>query len=397
MVKSRHILFIVENNSVPFDRRVWHEACSARDFGYEVSVICPTDKRSYDNRSLIDGIRIYRHPCPIEGLNRWAMLFEYLNALFWESLLALRVFLKRPFSVIHSANPPDHVFLIAIAFKIVGVKFVFDHHDLVPETYVAKYGAKSIVYRILLWIERLSLKAANIVISTNESYKKIAIERDGKSDEDIVVVRNGPDVSNIPTPLPRPELLGGFRHLIGYVGVIGKQDGIENLLSVADYLVKKRQRRDIKFAVVGSGPNLKNLIRDAKAMALDGYVQFFGFVSEELLLEILTASDICINPEFRNEFTDKSTMIKIMEYMALKKPIVQFYTTEGEITAGDAAISIRDNDIVQFGDAILALLGDPARRARMGDVGRERIEKQLSWPIQAKKLEAVYDRIISSH
>ena len=397
MVKRAHILFIVENNSVPFDRRVWHEACSARDFGYEVSVICPTDKRSYDNRSLIDGIRIYRHPCPIEGLKRWAMLFEYLNAFFWESLLALRLFMKRPFSVIHGANPPDHVFLIALAFKLAGVKFVFDHHDLTPETYVAKYGAKSVVYRILLWIERLSFKAANIVISTNESYKKIAIERGGKSDKDIVVVRNGPDVTIVSPPLPRPELLGGFRHLIGYVGVIGKQDGIENLLAVADYIVKKRQRRDIKFAVVGTGPNLKNLIRDAKAMALDGYVHFFGFVSEELLLEILTASDICINPEFRNEFTDKSTMIKIMEYMALKKPIVQFYTTEGEFSAGDAAISIRDNDIVQFGDAILALLGDPARRARMGDVGRERIEKQLSWPIQAKKLEAVYDRIIPSH
>jgi glycosyltransferase involved in cell wall biosynthesis len=325
------------------------------------------------------------------------MLFEYLNAFFWESLLALRLFLKRPFSVIHSANPPDHLFMIALPFKLLGVKYVFDHHDLAPETYVAKYGAKSVVYRILMWIERLSFRAADIVISTNESYKKIAMERGGKSDKDVVVVRNGPDIFIVPSRPPRPELLGGFRHLIGYVGVLGKQDGLENLLSVADHIVKKKQRRDIKFAVVGTGPNLKNLIRDAKAMALDGYVHFFGFVSEELLLEILTASDICINPEFRNEFTDKSTMIKIMEYMALKKPIVQFYTQEGEFTAGDAAISIKDNDIVQFGEAILALLGDPDRRVRMGELGRDRIERQLSWPIQAKKLKTVYDRIIPSH
>jgi glycosyltransferase involved in cell wall biosynthesis len=394
MVKRRHVLFIVENNPVPFDRRVWHEACSARDFGYDVSVICPADRRSYDHRRLIDGIRIYRHPCPIEGLNRWAMVLEYLNAFFWEFLLAAGLFLKRPFSLIHGANPPDHVFLIALPFKLVGVKYVFDHHDLTPETYVAKYGEKSIVYRILLWIERLSFKTANIVISTNESYKKVALERGGKSVGDVVVVRNGPDISMTPSALPRPELRGEFRHLIGYVGVIGKQDGIENLLSVADHIVNQKRRRDIKFAVVGTGPNLKNLIRDAQAMALDGYVHFYGFVPEKLLLEILSASDICINPEFRNEFTDRSTMIKIMEYMALKKPIVQFRTTEGEFTAGDAAISIKNNDIVQFAEAILALLEDPARRARMGEIGRERIEGQLSWPIQAKKLRAVYDRIM---
>jgi len=394
MVKSRHILFIVENNPVPFDRRVWHEACSARDFGYDVSIICPADKRSYDQRSLIDGIRIYRHPSPIEGLNRWAMVLEYLNAFIWESLLALRLFLTRPFSVIHGANPPDHVFLIALPFKLAGVKYVFDHHDLTPETYVAKYGAKSVVYKILLWLERLSFKAADVVIATNESYKKIAVERGGKDPEDVVVVRNGPDVSFAPSRPPRPAILGGFRHLVGYVGVIGKQDGLENLLAVADYIVNQKKRRDIKFAVVGKGPNLKNLIRDAKAMDLEEYVHFFGFVPDELLLEILAASDICVNPEFRNEFTGRSTMIKIMEYMALKKPIVQFSTTEGEFSAGDAAISVKDNDIVQFAEAVLALLEDPVRRTRMGEVGRERVEKYLSWPIQAKRLEAVYDRII---
>lgn len=395
MVKSGHILFIVENNSVPFDRRVWHEACSARDFGYDVSVICPADKRSYDKRRLIEGIRIYRHPSPIEGLNRWAMLFEYLNAFVWESLLALRLFLTRPFSVIHGANPPDHVFLIALPFKLAGVKFVFDHHDLTPETYVAKYGRKSIVYRILIWIERLSFKVADVVIATNESYKKVALERGGKSEADVVVVRNGPDVSSVPSLIPRSEILGGFRYLIGYVGVIGKQDGLENLLAVADYIVNKRQRHDVKFAVAGAGPNLKNLIRETKAMGLEEQVQFFGYVSEEFLLEILTASDICINPEFRNEFTDRSTMIKIMEYMALKKPIIQFSTTEGEFSAGDAAISVKENDTRQFAEAILALLADPARRARMGEVGRERVDKQLSWPIQAKNLERVYDRIIA--
>lgn len=393
-MKRGHILFIVENNPVPFDRRVWHEACSARDFGYDVSVICPADKRSYDRRSVIDGIRIYRHPSPIEGLGRWAVILEYLNAFVWESLFALRLFITRPFSVIHGANPPDHVFLIALPFKLAGVKYIFDHHDLTPETYVAKFGAKSVVYRILLWLEWLSFKAADIVIATNESYKKIAEQRGRKDSADIVVVRNGPDLSFASSPRPRPEILGGFRHLVGYVGVIGKQDGLENLLVAADIIVNQRQRRDVGFAVVGKGPNLKSVIHKAKAMGLEDSVRFYGFVPDDLMLEILTASDVCVNPEFRNEFTDRSTMIKIMEYMALKRPIVQFSTTEGEFSAGDAAVSVRENDIVQFAASILALLGDPARRKRMGEAGRERVEKELSWPIQAKKLEAVYDRII---
>jgi len=394
MVKGGHILFIVENNSVPFDRRVRAEARAAREFGYEVSVICPSDRTRDSGPDVVDGIRIYRHPRPVEGLNKWTTVLEYLNAFLWESLLSLRIFLRRPFSVIHSANPPDHVFLIAAAFKIAGVKFIFDHHDLTPETYVAKYGTGSIFHQFLLWMERLTFQAADLVISTNESYRGVAIERGGKAERDVIVVRNGPDLSAIPTVSPNPSLLTGFRHLVGYVGIIGKQEGIENLLKAAQHIVLKRQRRDVKFAVVGTGPYLRSLIREAKTMGLGSTVQFFGYVPDDLLYEILTTADVCINPEYRNEFTNKSTMIKIMEYMIFRKPIVQFYTAESEFTAGDAAIHIRDNDVIQFADAILALLDDPARRKEMGEAGRKRVENQWSWQIQKQKLRTAYDRII---
>ncbi|MCG7851179.1 MAG: glycosyltransferase family 4 protein [Methanosarcinaceae archaeon] len=395
MVKRGHILFIVENNAVPDDPRVWKEALAAREFGYDVSVICPSSRNQYDRRNIIHGIQIYRHPRPIEGLGKWSMLLEYLTAFFWESWLAIRVFLTRPFAVIHGANPPDHIFLVALIFKIVGVKFVFDHHDLTPEVYVAKYGAQSIIHKILLWMERLTFCTADLVVSTNESYKKIALKRGKKAEGDIIVVRNGPDLSTIPVVSPNPGLLGGFRNMIGYVGNIGHQEGIENLLEAVSYIVNKKKRSEIKFAIVGTGPHLKNLIRQAKAMGLEKYVEFFGFVPDKLLYEILTTSDICVNPEFRNDFTDKSTMIKIMEYMSFKKPIVQFYTTESEFTAGGAAISIRSNDVVQFADAILALLDDPARRAEMGEIGRGRIDALLSWQLQKEKLRTVYDRVLS--
>lgn len=394
MVRNAHILFVVENNTVPFDRRVWAEARAAREFGYDVSIICPSDKGWGAGLETTGGIRIYRHPRPVEGWGKWATALEYLNALFWEAFLSIRIFLHRPFSVIHSANPPDHVFLIARAFKIAGVKFVFDHHDLTPETYLAKYGAGGLVHKCLIWMERRSFRAADLVVSTNESYKRIAIERGGKRESDVIVVRNGPDLAAIPDLRPNPALLTGFRHLVGYVGIIGQQEGIENLLQAARYIIQEKKRGDIKFAVVGTGPHLKNLIRDARAMGLERYVQFFGYVPDDRLYEILTTADLCVNPEFRNDFTNKSTMIKIMEYMSFRKPIVQFHTVESEFTAGEAAVSIRINDVISFAEGILALLADPARRARMGAVGRERVEKVLSWQIQKKNLRAVYDRIL---
>ncbi len=395
MVKRDHVLFIVENNTVPFDRRVWAEARAAREFGYDVSVICPHDRIRKATGDLIDGIRIFRHPRAVEGLAKRTTFLEYLNAFFWELLLSVRIFLDRPFSVIHSANPPDHVFLIAWAFRPAGVKFVFDHHDLTPEAYVAKYGSKGLVYRILLWMERMSFRRADLVISTNESYRKTAVERGGKGEREVFVVRNGPDLSAFPDRPPDPALRAGFRYLIGYVGIIGAQEGLENLLEAANYLVNRKQRKDIKFAVIGTGPRLKSLVRDARAMGLGRYCQFFGWVPDSRMHEILASADVCINPEFRNPFTDKSTMIKIMEYMSFWKPIVQFYTTESDFTAGEAAISIKNNDITEFAEAILALLEDPERRQRMGRFGRERIEKLLNWQVQKQYLKAAYDQILA--
>jgi glycosyltransferase involved in cell wall biosynthesis len=394
MVNRGHILFIVENNTVPFDRRVWAEARAVREFGHDVSVICPFDRVRKATDDILYGIRICRHPRLVEGRNKLATVVEYLNAFFWELFLSIRIFLNHPFSVIHCANPPDHIFLLALAFKAVGVKFVFDHHDLTPETYLAKYGAKGFTHKVLLWMERLTFRVADVVVSTNESYKNIAIERGARNEDDIVVVRNGPDLSVVPEVSPNPGLRDGFRYLIGYVGIIGVQEGLEHLLEAADYIVHKRQRSDIKFAVVGTGPNLKKVIRESKAMGLEQYVQFFGWVPDRSMFEVLMTADVCVNPEFRNTFTDKSTMIKIMEYMSFRKPIVQFYTTESEFTAGKAAISIKDNDVIQFAEAILALLDDPVRRKEMGEFGRDRIEKELNWQIQKQKLKLVYDRIM---
>lgn len=393
-MKMPHILFIVENNPVPQDVRVWNEALTAKECGYKVSVICPSDDDHRTSRSL-EGVRIYRHPCPREGSSKWSMIVEYLNAPFWELLFSFRIFIANPFQIIHGANPPDHIFLISFLFRLFGVKYIFDHHDISPENYVAKFGKKDFIFKILLVMERLNFKAADLVISTNESYKRIAIERGKKKESDIIVVRNGPNLALISSTLPNPELRRGFRYLVGYVGNIGQQEGIENLLAVVDYIVKKKERADIKFIIVGKGPHLQNVIAQSMKMGIGKYVFFTGYVSDKELYEVLATSDVCVNPEFRNDFTDKSTMIKIMEYMTFSKPIVQFDTAEGRLTAGDSAVYIRENDTGKFAEELIALLDDPERRKRMGTLGRKRVEERLEWGKQKQYLQDAYRRALS--
>lgn len=381
---------------MPYDRRVWNEALSAKEFGYDVSVISPAYSDHRDNQNTIQGIRIYRHPTIKEGRNKLEIIREYANAMFWEIILAIKIYIERPFHLIHGANPPDHLFLIALMFRFLGVKYIFDHHDLSPETYVAKFGEKGFAYKVLLLMERLSFKAAHLVISTNESYKRIAIQRGGKRPGKIVVVRNGPDTKEIPDLPGNPKFREGFSYLVGYVGIIGQQEGIENLLEIVNHTVRNRNRTDIRFIVIGFGPHLSCVVKKARDMGLARYITFTGYVPDHDLYEMLASFDVCVNPEYRNQFTDQSTMIKIMEYMAFGRPILQFYTKEGEISAGSSAVYIRENDTSQFADELIKLLEDPEKRSRMGAIGKQRIKDALSWDLQKQHLKAAYERVLHS-
>jgi glycosyltransferase involved in cell wall biosynthesis len=395
MVMPKHVLFIVENNPATLDTRVWAEALAAREFGYDVSVISPEARRNGQIRKRIDNIDVYEYRRPLEGHGIPGLLIEYANAFFWEIVLGFRVFLTKRFHIIHAANPPDHLFLIGTLFKLFGVRFIFDHHDIAPENFVAKFGRRGFFYSTLLAMERLSFKTADIVISTNESYRKIACTRGGRNGHDVFVVRNGPDLTRIPPVDPNPALRGGFKYMIGYVGTMGQQEGIENLLRTVEYLVKVKHRNDIRFVIVGQGPHLPALVQLSKEMELENYVWFTGYIPYRDLYEILATVDICVNPEFGNEFTDKSTMIKIMEYMAFGKPIVQFHTTEGEISAGDAAVYVSQNSEKQFAAAIVSLLENPDACRLMGSKGRQRIEDKLGWHKQKAILKDVYEAALS--
>ncbi len=389
--RPRRVLIIVENLPVPFDRRVWHEATTLQQAGYNVSVICPTGKGHEARREVIDGIHIYRHTLPLEARGARGYLLEYTSALFWEFYLSWVVLWRRGFDVIHACNPPDLIFLVGGFFKLFfRKKFLFDQHDLGPELYEAKFARRDFFYRLLCWFERCTFRTADAVIATNNSYRKIATTRGGKRADQVFVVRSGPNLDRMRVMPPDPTLKHGRTFLVGYVGVMGQQEGIDLLLSAAAHIVKTLGRDDVHFTLVGSGPELDALIALANDLKLQDHVNFTGRAPDEELLAVLNTADVCVNPDSFNALNDKSTMNKIMEYMALAKPVVQFDMTEGRFSARDASLYARHDDAIDFAEKILELLDDPNRRRTMGEFGRARVENELAWPHEVPHLLAAY-------
>jgi glycosyltransferase involved in cell wall biosynthesis len=393
--KGRRVLIIVENLPCPFDRRVWQEARTLATAGYTVSIICPKGKGHESGFEEIDGIAIYRHPLPFEAAGPLGYLLEYSWALAAEFYLSLKVLFGRGFDAIHACNPPDTIFLLAWIYKPFGKKFLFDHHDINPELYEAKFKRRDFFYRLMLTLERWTFRAADVTIATNESYRRIAIERGHMDPNKVFVVRSGPDLTRLKLLPPVESLKKGRRFLVGYVGVMGKQEGIDLLLESVRHLVYERNRRDIQFGLVGGGTELPALKELAAQLGVAEFVTFTGRVPDKDLLEMLNTADVCVNPDVANEMNDKSTMNKIMEYMALGKPIVQFELTEGRVSAQEASLYARINDPIDMADKLLILLDDEALRQRMGHVGRERVMKDLSWEHEIPRLLRAYSALFS--
>src|SRR5688572_25640032 len=327
---GRRVLIIVENLPCPFDRRVMQEARTLSAAGYVVSIICPKGPGYEKSFERVDGIDIHRHSLPREADGALGYALEYSVALFMEFWLSLKILFGRGFDVIHACNPPDTIFLIGGFYKLFGKKFVFDHHDINPELYEAKFGKRGWGRRLLVALERMSFRTANLVISTNESYRSIATGRGRKNPGDLFVVRSGPDLTRIKRVPPNPALKKGRRYLVGYVGVMGKQEGIDLLLQAVQLIVKHLGRTDIQFGLVGGGTELPAMRELAKKLDVAEYVTFTGRAPDAELLEMLNTADICVNPDRANDMNDRSTMNKIMEYMALGKPVVQFDLTRSE-------------------------------------------------------------------
>ncbi len=384
------ILMIVENLPLPFDRRVWQEAGALHEAGHQVCIICPKTTDYPNHFEEIDGVFIYRHPLPFEASGAMGYILEYGTALFWEFVLAWRIFFSKGFDVVHICNPPDLLFLVAAPFKLLGRKVVFDHHDINPELFEAKFEKRGLLYRLVCCFERLTFMTADISIATNESYRAIAIERGRMPADKVYIVRSGPKLDRLKILPPVSRWKSGRSYLVGYVGVMGKQEGIEYLLEAARIIVYEMGRKDVSFALVGGGTSLDSLKAQAHSLGLDDFVVFTGRVSDQVLLEVLNTSDVCVNPDVANAMNDKSTMNKIMEYMALGKPIVQFDLTEGRFSAQDASLYAEHNNARDMAEKIILLLDDEKRRKTMGEYGRHRVESTLAWQYEAPKLLKAY-------
>ena len=393
--KPRRVLIIVENLPVPFDRRVWMEATTLQAAGYKVSVICPTGKGYTGRHEVIDGIHVYRHPLPSEGNGLIGYIAEYGAALFWETWLALRVMVTRGFDVIHACNPPDLIFVVALIFKLFGKKFLFDHHDLCPELFETKFGQRGLQYKAMVLAERLTFGLASISIATNESYKRIAIERGGMPAERVFVVRSGPNLDKIKPGPGRPELKQGKPFMVGYVGVIGRQEGLDLLVEAAAWL-RAQGRDDVHYGIVGGGPELEAIKAYAIEQGVADLFTFTGRAPDDLLMDMLNSADICVNPDRVDPMNDLSTMNKIMEYMALGKAMVQFDVKEGRFSAQESSLYALANDPIDLARKIAELLDDPAKREAMGRFGFERVHAHLGWEHERPKLLAAYETVFTT-
>lgn len=385
------VLMLLQNAPYPHDSRVYGEARALTSAGYQVTIICPAVTGQLRHETL-EGVHIYRFPRPPAAGGFLGYLYEYGYSMLMISVIALLVLLRQGFDVVHAHCPPDAFVFIAACYKLLGKRFVYDHHDLSPELYHARFrgSGNRFIYRMLVFLERLACRLADHVIATNQSYKKVEMQRGQVPEERITIVRNGPDLNHRSPAGSGLDLGRPDRTTLCYVGVMGVQDGVDYLLRALQYLVYKMGRTDLFCYLVGRGEAMPRLESLTEQLGLSEYVLFTGWVDRTEVPRYISAADICVAPEPSNPYNDRSTSIKVMEYMQHGKPIVAFDLPEHRFSAQEAAVYAHPNDERDFAQRIAALIDDSAQCQRMGQIGRDRIERKLAWSYQKQHLLDAY-------
>ena len=386
------VLLILENLPFPFVRRAWQEAVALRDAGYRVHVISPKGAGYETNHEVIEDIDIYRYRV-YEASGPFGYALEYCKALAAQLYLASKIFWRHGFRVVHTWNPPDIMFLNGLIFKIFGARYIFDHLDLNPELYLAKFGKQDVFYKLVCLVEKCAFHTADVSLATNQSYREIAIQRGGKQPDRVFIVRVSPEPDKMKRLDPIPELKMGRKFLVVYLGVMGPQDGVDLLIQSIEHIIRKG-RDDIQFTLIGSGtevPHLKSLVAQKK---LEPWVNFTGRIPGGELANYLSTADVGVASDPLNAMNDKSTMGKVLEYMAFNIPVVQYEVTEGRRSAGEASLYARPNDPADFACKILQLIDSEELRRRMGQIGRQRIEQDFNWEIDRKSLLSAYAKAL---
>ena len=390
------ILIIVQNLPVPFDRRVWLECQALVSAGHRVTVVCPRgdDDPAYE---VVDKVELYKYRGYFSRGSKIGFVWEYASSFLTTAWLTLKARRSGRFAVVQACNPPDIFWPIGLALRALDrTRFVFDHHDLSPELYKSRFpDGPELPYKLLRALERTTHRTADHVISTNDSYRDVALRRSGKSASDVTVVRTGPDPERLQRGPASPELRRGRRFLAAYIVVMGPQDGVDIVVRAADVVVNQKGRDDIAFTLIGSGDCFDDLVALRDELGLAGYVEFTGRAPDELVARILSTADIGLSPDPKNPLNDVSTMNKTMEYMAFELPVIAFDLRETRVSAGDAGVYVTPNDVHDYAEAIVALMDDEPRRARLGKLGRVRVEQELAWSYQQRAYLDVYRRLIS--
>jgi glycosyltransferase involved in cell wall biosynthesis len=390
-----HIVILVENLPVPFDRRVWMESLALTEAGYKVSVVCPQPPNDDREHLVLEDVNIYRYRPPAPTESKFSFVREFAYCYWQTRKLVARIWRDDRFDVLQTCNPPDTFWYLAKPYKRKGVKFVFDHHDLCPELYESKYQRRDFMYRALCWLERQQFATADAVIATNESYKDVALRRGRKKSEDVAVVRSGPVLAKFRRVEPDPALRRGRKFLCVYLGVMGAQDGVDYALRAIRHAVDAGQT-DASFAFIGSGDEFHRLVTLTSELGLKNYVEFTGRISDDELRLYLSTADLGLAPDPKNPLNDVSTMNKIIEYMAMGIPIVSFDLKESRCSAEEAAVYVPNNDERAMGATIRSLLADPPRRRSMSEFGMMRVRQVLAWDHSRTVLLDFYDRLLLS-
>jgi glycosyltransferase involved in cell wall biosynthesis len=390
------ILIVVQNLPVPFDRRVWLECQALTSAGHRVAVVCPKGDGD-PGYQVIDTVELYKYRPYAPGGSKLGFVTEYIYSFLASAWLTFRARRSGRFAVFQACNPPDIFWPIALLLRALDrTVFVFDHHDLSPELYESRFpDGPGLPYRALRALERRTHRTANHVIATNGSYRDIAVRRSGKSPAEVTVVRSGPDPDQLVRGEPTPALRRGHRYLAAYIGVMGPQDGVDIVVRAAHVIVHELQRDDIGFTLIGKGDCFNDLVALRDQLDLAGHVEFTGRAPDSTVAEIMSTADVGLSPDPKNPLNDVSTMNKTMEYMAYELPVVAFDLRETRVSAGDAAVYVRPNDVHEYAKAIVALMDDEPRRAQLGKIGRVRVEQELAWSHQQCAYLDVYRQLLT--
>lgn len=395
--RPTRVLIIVQNLPVPLDRRVWLECQALTAGGYQVSVICPKGPGD-PARQLIDGVAIYKYRPAPEAQGLLGFVVEFVYSWLRTATLSLVVHRERGFDILQACNPPDTYWLLALLWRVWGVRFIFDHHDLNPELFLSRFGQPTTAgaraqYGGLRWLERMTFRSAHRVISTNESYRRVAMTRGGRRPQDVTVVRSGPDTSVMRPVYPPASVRAGARHLLVYLGIMGPQDGVDQILAVMDELVHRRGRTGVRAALLGFGDCYEDLRRECTELGLDAYVEFTGRADKAMIADYLSAADVGLGPDLKTPLNDLSTMNKTMEYMAYAVPSVAFDLVETHLSGADTVLYVLSGDVAGFADAVERLLDDDDLRLDLARRARRRVAEQLDWQPQSAAYVGVYDEL----